>query len=98
MSNVQRSWVTKIKLLYGLSGNLCAFPKCMTKMIQQNNVITSAIAHIEGKKKGSARYNPSMTEEQRDDTTNLILLCPTHHVLVDQDPITYTIEYLKQIK
>lgn len=68
----------------------------MTKMIQQNNVITSAIAHIEGKKEGSARYNSNMTDEQRDDITNLILLCQTHHVLVDQDPITYTVKYLKQ--
>lgn len=95
---MQRSWNTKIKLLYGLSGNLCAFPKCMTKMIQQNNVITSAIAHIEGKKKGSARYNPNMTDEQRDDIKNLILLCPTHHTFVDQDPTTYTVKYLKQMK
>ncbi len=56
------------------------------------------IAHIAGLNSGSARYNPNMTDTERNSSENLILLCPTDHNKIDGDPIYYTVEYLKKIK
>jgi predicted restriction endonuclease len=39
-----------------------------------------------------------MTEEQRRSFDNLILLCPTHHTIIDRDPAQYTTDSLKQMK
>ena len=49
-------------------------------------------AHIRGARPGSARYDPSMTPEQRSDIANGIWLCRTCAKLVDSDPIRYTAE------
>lgn len=86
-----------IKRLYALSGNLCAFSRCMvTSLSFENNDNLSNICHIEDANKGG-RYNPNMTDIQRADYENLILLCPTHHEEID-DTDRYPVERLKQMK
>ncbi|HAY96656.1 HNH endonuclease, partial [Shewanella sp.] len=42
------------------------------------------MAHIKGNKLGSNRYDPEQTDVERDSYENLILLCPTHHTLIDK--------------
>jgi len=39
-----------------------------------------------------------MTEEQRRSFDNLILLCPTHHTIIDKVPAKYTTDFLNQMK
>lgn len=56
------------------------------------------MAHIEGENPGAARYNANMTDEERNNYQNLILLCPTHHTIIDKDESEYTVGKLKQIK
>ena len=87
-----------IKILYGLSRNLCAFPGCAALMIIEDNIVSSTIAHIQGKRPDSPRYNSNMTDEERDSVQNLIVLCPNHHNLVDKDPKMYNTEFLMQMK
>jgi hypothetical protein len=58
-------------------------------------MIIGEICHIEGEGGKSARYNPNMTQEERKSFNNLILLCPTHHTLIDKNPIEYTTGLLK---
>jgi hypothetical protein len=87
-----------IKKLFTLSGNICAFPGCNTKMIDDDFMIIAQICHIQGEREGSARYNPDMTEEQRRSFDNLILLCPTHHTTIDANRRKYTTGYLTKIK
>lgn len=86
-----------IKRLFALSGNQCSFLDCTQKLVNENNASNSNICHIEAKNKNGMRYNPNMTEKERDDYPNLILLCPTHHEVIDSDD-SYTVEKLKQIK
>lgn len=38
------------------------------------------------------------TEEQRHSYENLLLLCPIHHQVIDDDPVAYTVERLQQMK
>ncbi|RKX47903.1 MAG: HNH endonuclease, partial [Thermotoga sp.] len=56
------------------------------------------MAHIAGLNPDSARYNPDMTDEERNSIENLILLCPTCHTTIDRDPQKYTVSRLKEIK
>lgn len=89
--------------LFARSGNLCAFPSCNTKLVQEKtekdpHSIVGNICHIKGKKPDAPRYDPDMSDEERDDIDNLILLCATHHKLIDDQPGEYTVEKLNSIK
>ena len=90
-------------LLWSRSGGLCAFPDCGTYCaVEANNNDLSAlighIAHIEASSDAGPRANPSLSSRERDAYDNLILLCATHHVLVDAQDSTYTVEMLREWK
>lgn len=91
-----------IKMLWGRSGNRCAFPRCPTELAKEGstskNTIVGQMAHIKGEKLGSPRYDPDMDEELRDSYKNRILLCPTHHTIIDKDEDLYTVEKLLEMK
>jgi hypothetical protein len=86
-----------LKKLFGLSGNQCAFPGCVKRLVNTKNALDSNICHIEAALPGGERYNPTMTDEQRADYENLILLCVQHHEETNDVKI-YTVEKLKQMK
>jgi hypothetical protein len=44
------------------------------------------------------RYDPSMPYRDRMEFSNLILLCPAHHLVVDQEPGRYSREVLRKWK
>jgi len=74
-----------LKRLYGSSGNGCAFPDCHVKLMYEEGNL-SDICHIEALNPGGPRYNPdpAITEKDRNDYPNLILLCKNHHHIIDQ--------------
>ncbi|MDD4031640.1 MAG: HNH endonuclease [Bacteroidales bacterium] len=86
-----------IKKLFGLSGNLCAFPGCNNRLLNDKNALDSNICHIEAANEGGERYNPNMTDEQRADYENLILLCRQCHDKTNDESV-YTVEALKEMK
>ena len=91
--------VRTIKIVWGLSGSLCAI--CKNSLVRENGsqqFPIGDIAHIEGDKPGSKRYRENMSEPERNGPNNLLLLCPTDHDHVDKDDSTYTTEKLLQIK
>ena len=90
-------------LLWSHSGGLCAFPDCDVICVLPANdndpsVTVGEIAHIEALSDSGPRANPSLTQQQRNSYDNLILLCATHHTLVDAQPNTYTVEMLRTWK
>jgi len=89
--------ITDIKLLFARSGNRCAFPKC-TSPIAQGDTLIGEVCHIKAQKPGWPRYDATQTPEQRHAYGNLILLCPTHHTVIDDDDETYTVERLQKMK
>ena len=84
------------------SGDRCAFPGCGRPLTVDGNLSDTAIvgeaAHIAGEKPGSARYDDSMTDEQRNHYDNLIYLCRDHHVQIDKQHLDYSIDDLRQMK
>lgn len=83
--------------LFALSGNRCAFPGCPHPIVGESKNLLAEICHIEGAKKGSERFNARQTNEQRRAFKNLILLCPTHHV-VTNDVGIYTVDVMWRLK
>jgi predicted restriction endonuclease len=83
-----RPRITTIKTLFALSCNVCAYPGCDQRMTDPSwNEVRADMAHIRGEKPGAARYDASMTDDERHDYANLLLLCPNHHRLIDRlDP------------
>jgi hypothetical protein len=87
-----------IKVLFAKSQNKCANPDCNAALVVEETVL-GEICHIRARRKGGARYDPSLTAEERDSTANLILLCPTCHSLVDKDKSgAFSVEWLTEIK
>jgi len=63
-----------------------------------NNTLTGEVCHIKGARPGSARYDPGQTDVERHAYSNLPLMCPTHHTVIDDDEDAYTVERLGKIK
>ncbi|WP_373898799.1 HNH endonuclease [Haloimpatiens sp. FM7315] len=90
-----------IKELYAKCGNVCAFPGCTNRLFTDDEYGKSHISnicHIQGYNKGSARYNPKLSEDEANDISNLILLCKNHHGYIDQNEAIYTVEVLNSLK
>jgi len=91
--------VSERKKLWGNSGNTCSFPDCAVELApQEANKVIGEEAHIKGEKPGAPRYDPQQLQEDRDGYQNHILLCPTHHVVIDDDPKKWTVDKLRDIK
>ena len=96
MANSRPS-ITDIKLLFARSGNLCAFPKC-TSPIAQGDTLIGEVCHIKAARPDGPRYDLTQTAEERHVYGNLILICPTHHTVIDDDVVAYTVERLLKMK
>lgn len=98
MGNQARNYTDMtLKRLFGLSGNQCAFPGCAKQLVNTTNAKDSNICHIEAANEDGERYNSAMTDKQRADYSNLILLCVQHHDKTNNETI-YTIEVLQEMK
>ncbi|MEI8644082.1 hypothetical protein P4S60_00170 [Pseudoalteromonas sp. Hal040] len=86
-----------LKRLFGLACNRCSFPDCDEVMSDEYSAKNSNICHIEAAKAGGERWNKNMSNPQRADYDNLILLCVRHHDITN-DVETYTVEKLKLMK
>lgn len=90
------------KILWGHSGNRCAFPGCNQELHSSNGkdakTIVGQECHIEAQSPGGPRFNPALSEAQIDSYENLILLCSNHHRIIDANPDQYTVAALKKMK
>jgi hypothetical protein len=94
-----------IKILWSNAAGRCSFSDCGVRLTV-NRAANAApytlgeMAHIKGKRKGSNRHDKNQTIEQRDSYENLILLCPTHHTLIDklENELVHTTEILLEMK
>ncbi|WP_250634315.1 HNH endonuclease [Pinirhizobacter soli] len=94
-----------VKLLWTAAAGRCAFPGCGERLCIYGSgnaapFTIGEMAHICGDKPGSNRHDSSQSEAERDDYTNLLLLCPTHHALIDrrENEAEYPADLLLQIK
>jgi hypothetical protein len=87
-----------IKKLFAVSGNRCAFPGCDLRLVDPGGAVLGEICHIKARSPEGPRYDPAQAEEERHAFENLLLLCPAHHKIVDDDPAKYTVEWLRETK
>lgn len=92
-----------IKLLWGRAASKCAFPDCRRKLTQTKNAASDSFplgeqAHIVGEKEDSPRGKSPLSFDERNSYFNLILVCPTHHTIIDKDCEGYPVEKLHLIK
>ena len=90
-------------MLWGRSGNRCAFPGCRKVLVEgetetDDASIVGDAAHIIAESPDGPRGISQLTAEERDKNDNLILLCKAHHKIVDDQFHTYTVEVLRQYK
>jgi hypothetical protein len=91
--------IKDVKILWGRAANRCAFPDCRIELTPDGATNTlGEIAHIIAESPNGPRGDKDMSLELRDDYSNLILLCPTHHRMIDNNPEEWTAENLKRIK
>jgi hypothetical protein len=93
----------ELKLLFGEANNRCAFRDCGTILASVDDaggaVILGEAAHIVAAGRQGPRGNEPVDELERDKrASNRILLCASHHTIVDKRPYVYTVEVLRQMK
>lgn len=87
-----------IKSLFAKSQNRCAMPDCRAALVIGDTVV-GEICHIRARRKGGARYDPTLSEEEKNSAVNLVLLCQTCHTLVDRDKRgAFPVEWLEGVK
>lgn len=88
--------------LISFSAGICYWPACGKPLLANVNgeyFIDLDIAHICALKKSGPRYDPDMTDAQRNDFPNVIFLCRSHHKAVDaNNGKDYPVETLRMWK
>jgi hypothetical protein len=88
------------KRLWGKAANRCVVcrePLTRPEDAGSPEVVIGEEAHIVGEKPGAARHE-TLEPNVRDGYANRILLCPTHHTLVDKQEDAWPVERLRQAK
>ena len=103
----QKEFITEksIKLLWPNAAGRCSFTDCGERLTvdqagESAPYTFGEMAHIKGKRKGANRYDQKQPADQRDGYENLILLCPTHHTLIDkpENEKEYSVDILLEMK
>ena len=93
------------KILWAKAAGRCSMPDCRAKVIEDGtrspsgkDVLIGQTCHIVSPKPNGPRGASILAEKDRHRYPNLIVLCCNHHTRVDQDPGSWPIERLHQIK
>lgn len=88
------------KHLFARSGNMCAMPTCENLLFKKSGAFVGKIAHIKAASMGGPRFDPSMSNEQRRDFANLLLVCGNCHDEIDDKHLVknFSVQKLVGIK
>lgn len=84
-------------------GFRCSMPSCRKSLIgpaenKKGYIKTGEACHIYAASPGGPRYDEKMTDIERSDFDNLIILCREHATIIDKDPNSFSAEKLKEWK
>jgi hypothetical protein len=97
-----------VRTLWTRARDQCAYPGCPQTLTR--DAVSAATgeafvtvvgeqAHIRSSKPGGPRHDPSYPEDKLDSHENLILLCPTHHKMIDdENGAGYTVGDLEKMR
>lgn len=91
------------KLLWSRAAGRCAFPECRRELVMSasetdDETLVGDTCQIVTRSPSGPRGDSPLTPEERDKYDNLILLCTVHHKLIDDQPNTYTVQVLLEMK
>ena len=93
------------KILWAKAAGRCCMSDCPAKLVLEasekvpsQNILFGENCHIVAESEDGPRGESILTREERNRYPNLILLCSNHHTIIDQDPDSWPIERLHQIK
>jgi len=91
------------KMLWGRSANRCNHPDCRRELVMDatetdDESIIGEECHIIAQEENGPRGNSNFTKDERDKYSNLILMCHIHHKIIDDQPNTYSVKVLTDIK
>jgi hypothetical protein len=101
---LKRNYTEKtLKILFALSGNRCARPDCNEAIIAGGTsfstpLVVGQIAHILALNEDGPRGTAGLTEAELNQPSNLMLFCPTDHVIIDGQHESYPATLLLQWK
>lgn len=104
MASRKKITETTIKILWAKSGNRCAFPGCSQTLVEEataldGSQVVGEMAHIVAHSSDDGpRSDPAFPRDKIDLPENLLLLCPTHHTIVDKQANSYTVSDLTEWK
>ena len=87
MVNARKYQAGTVSALIALSQGTCYFPDCgepIVRFVDGVPVNNFETAHVRAANSGGKRFDPSMDNEQRNEFSNLVLLCLVHHKWVDK--------------
>ena len=90
--------VSQQKLVWSFSAGYCSYPVCPVRALvraTESDDATVIAVVIDSYEDDGPRANLKLSLKDRNSYPNLVLLCPTHHTLVDKQPKTFTAEMLK---
>lgn len=91
------------KMLWGRAANRCAKPDCRIELVMDasetdDESLIGEECHIFARSPDGPRGDSSFPKERIDKYDNLVLMCSIHHKLIDDQPSTYPVDKLKEIK
>jgi Predicted NTPase (NACHT family) len=90
-----------LKALGAVSGNRCAFPSCFAPIYDtEHGKLVGQVAHIKAENVLGPRYDENQTDAERHGFNNLVFMCPSHHLVIDDvaNLSEYTVEALLNMK
>ena len=89
-------------LLFTQAGGRCEFDNCnrylLTHHVTHQSGNFAQMAHIVAFRQAGPRGEAPLSSTERNDLSNLMLLCQQCHKLVDDNPDLYTVEALQEFK
>ena len=89
----------ELVLLWTRAAGMCSHPDCKTRLVLEASgkdeiAKIGQAAHIVAAMPGGPRGDAEAARREVNRYENLILLCPTHHAMVDKQPATHTVDRL----
>ncbi len=101
LSRTKPSVETRIHL-YAHAGGRCEFDNCNRYLLEHHVTRTQGnygqMGHIVAYSERGPRAERDFSTEEKNDLSNLMLLCTACHKEIDDDPSRYTVPVLKQFK
>jgi hypothetical protein len=90
--------VATVRRLFADFAGMCAIADCPYPIRLPDGTPTVEVAHIASPRPGGVRHDQAVPIEAANDYPNLLLLCPTHHQIIDDLPHEYPADKLRLIR